>query len=245
MENSNEIIDELKQNGCKIIQEKNGFKFGIDAVLLAWFCSESIRNNQSLVDLCTGTGIIPLLLSSSSRASHISALEIQDCYADMAQRSVVLNQLQEKIEVLHGDLKNIQNYYKKHSVENVTCNPPYMICDHGKQNPEDKKAIARFEVMCTLEDVVRAADYLLKPDGAFFMIHKPFRLPEIFSVFEKYHIEPKRMQLVLSHADEEPAMVLIEGRKNAGRRLKIEKPLVVYNPDGTYTQEINKIYGIN
>lgn len=242
MENSNEIIDTLYQTGYKIIQNPKKFKFGIDAFLLAWFAHEGIRENQTVIDLGTGTGIIPFLLSHSSRASHLTGLEIQEESADMAKRSVELSGLQEKIDIVNGDIKNVSGLFPKHSFNVVTCNPPYMISDAGKQNPEDAKAIARFEILCSLEDVISAADYLLREHGVFYMIHRPFRLAEIFSSLHKHGMEPKRMRFIHPFSDKEPNIVLIEARKNARPRLLIEKPLVVYNKPGEYTEEINFIY---
>lgn len=235
-------VQDILQNGYKIIQNKKNFKFGLDAFLLAWFAKEGIRNGQSAVDLCTGTGIVPLLLSSSSRAVHISGLEIQENSAKMAKRSVELNNLSKKIEIIHGDVKSVSEIFKKHSVEVVTCNPPYMIYGHGNQNPADEKAISRFEVLCSLEDVVSAADYLLKTSGVFYMVHRPFRLAEIFASLQHHKIEPKRMCLVYPYAQKEPNIVLVEARKNANSRIKIEKPLVVYKNNGEYMDEIKKIY---
>ncbi len=242
MENSNEIIDTLSQTGYKIIQNPQKFKFGIDAFLLSWFAHDGIRNNQTVCDLGTGTGIIPFLLSASSRAAHITGLEVQEESADMARRSVELSGLQDKIDIVQGDIKNVQSIFKKHSFNVVTSNPPYMIADAGKNNPEDAKAIARFEVLCSLEDVVSAADYLLREHGVFYMIHRPFRLAEIFSSLQKHGMEPKRMRLVHPFADKEPNIVLIEARKNARSRITIEKPLVVYETPGEYTEEIKQIY---
>lgn len=242
IEKESEEVQDFLQNGYKIIQDKKNFKFGLDAFLLAWFAREGIRNGQSAVDLCTGTGIVPLLLSSSSRAVHLAGVEIQEKSAQMAKRSIELNNLSEKIEIFRGDVKNISEIFKKHSVEVVTCNPPYMIFGHGKHNPADEKAISRFEILCSLEDVVSAADYLLKTSGVFYMVHRPFRLAEIFASFQRHKIEPKRMCLVYPYAEKEPNIVLIEGRKNANSRILIEKPLVVYNSSGEYTDEIKKIY---
>lgn len=242
IENKSDVVQDILQNGYKIIQGKKDFKFGIDAFLLAWFAHDGIRNGQSVIDLCTGTGIVPLLLSSSSRAAHISGLEIQQKSAEMAKRSVELNGLSQKIEIIQGDVKNVSEIFKAHSVEAVTCNPPYMIYGHGKQNPAGEKAISRFEVLCALEDVVSAADYLLKPSGVFYMVHRPFRLAEIFAALNRHKIEPKRMVLVCPHSGEEPNIVLVEARKNANPRITVEKPLVVYTGTGDYTEEIKKIY---
>ena len=240
-----ENIDTLL-NGRKIIQDPSRFQFGIDAVLLSAFASEETRKDDLVIDLGTGTGIIPLLMETSTLASSFIGLEIQDDSALMAKRSIELNQLESKIKIVNGDIKAVSSLFDCHSFHVVTSNPPYMINEHGFQNDGDAKSIARHEVLCTLEAVVAAADYLLRPHGKFFMIHRPFRLPEIFSALQKHNLEVKRMRLVYPFEDKEPNMVLIEARKNAKPRLKIESPLIVrYNsgPDkGKYTEEIEKIY---
>lgn len=236
-----EQIDQLL-NGYKIIQDPQRFQFGIDAVLLADFALKGTGYKDSVIDLGTGTGIIPLLMQGQRKDCSFTGLEIQSGSAEMAARSVELNCLQEKIRIVEGDVKMVSELFSKHSFNAVTSNPPYMINEHGYQNPGDAKAIARHEVLCTLEDVVAAADYLLLPHGKFFMIHRPFRLPEIFAALKNHNMEPKRMRLVHPFADKEPNMVLIEARKNAKPRLEIESPLVVRNADGEYTDEINRIY---
>jgi tRNA1Val (adenine37-N6)-methyltransferase len=171
-----------------------------------------------------------------------TGLEVQEASAEMAARSVALNGLEERIKIVHGDLCDAESLFPRHSFNVVTCNPPYMIDEHGRGNALDAKKIARHEVLCTLEDVVAAADSLLATHGRFFMIHRPFRLPEIFSALEKHNIEMKRMRLIQPFADKEPNMVLIEARKNAKRRLTIEPPLIVRYDDGEYTEEIQNIY---
>ncbi len=216
--------------------------FGIDAVLLSDFASSSIKKNDKVIDLGTGTGIIPLLLETLSPASDFTALEIQADSADMARRSVELNFLQDKIRIDQGDLKEVSTIYNRHSFNVVTCNPPYMNDSHGRQNATEPKNIARHEICCNLEDVIRAADYLMAPHGRFFMIHRPYRLPEIFSLMVKYKLEPKLMQMVLPAAGKEPNIVMIEARKNAQPRLKIEPALTVYGADGEYTPEVKAIY---
>ena len=244
-----EQIDTLK-NGYKIIQDTERFQFGIDAVLLADFAGKEVRGGDSVIDLGTGTGIIPLLMNgiiakenSKCDAAHFVGLEVQKESAEMAARSVSLNGLENQIQIVNGDLKGARQLFSRHSFNVVTCNPPYMIDEHGKSNTLDAKTIARHEVLCTLEDVVAAADTLLATHGKFFMIHRPFRLPEIFSALEKHKMEMKRMRLIYPFADREPNMVLIEARKNAKRRLTIEPPLVVRNDDGEYTEEVQDIYG--
>lgn len=236
-----EQIDTLK-NGYKIIQDTERFQFGIDAVLLADFAGKEVHDGDAVIDLGTGTGIIPLLMNKICEGAHFVGLEVQKESAEMAARSVALNNLTEQIQIVNGDLKDSDKIFARHSFNVVTCNPPYMIDEHGKSNSLDAKTIARHEVLCTLEDVIAAADTLLATHGKFFMIHRPFRLPEIFSALERHKMEMKRMQLIFPFADKEPNMVLIEARKNAKRRLTIEPPLVVRNDDGEYTAEVQEIY---
>lgn len=237
-------------NGYQIYQDTERFQFGIDAVLLADFASggragdggkSSIKAGEKIMDLGTGTGIIPLLMVKKCEAAF-TGLEVQKDSADMAARSIALNGLEKKIQIVNGDLRKVKELFDCHSFNAVTCNPPYMIDTHGQGNGLDAMTIARHEVLCTLEDVVAAADYLLAPHGRFFMIHRPFRLPEIFSALEKHKMEMKRMRLIQPFAGKEPNMVLIEARKNAKRRLTIEPPLIVRNDDGEYTKEIQEIY---
>lgn len=233
--------DTLK-NGYKILQDSERFQFGIDAVLLADYASKSLKEKESVIDLGTGTGIIPLLMVNKCKTAAFTGLEVQKESADMAARSVAMNELEGQIQIVHGDLKEAGSLFPRHSFNVVTCNPPYMIDAHGRSNEQDALTIARHEVLCTLEDVVIAADYLLASHGSFFMIHRPFRLPEIFSSLEKHKMEMKRMRLIYPFADKEPNMVLIEARKNAKRRLTIEPPLIVRNDDGEYTVEVQDIY---
>lgn len=233
--------DTLK-NGYKILQDSERFQFGIDAVLLADYASKSLKEKESVIDLGTGTGIIPLLMVNKCKTAAFTGLEVQKESADMAARSVAMNGLEGQIQIVHGDLKEAGSLFPRHSFNVVTCNPPYMIDAHGRNNEQDALTIARHEVLCTLEDVVTAADYLLATHGSFFMIHRPFRLPEIFSSLEKHKMEMKRMRLIYPFADKEPNMVLIEARKNAKRRLTIEPPLIVRNDDGEYTIEVQDIY---
>lgn len=233
--------DTLK-NGYKVLQDSERFQFGIDAVLLADYASKSLKEKESVIDLGTGTGIIPLLMVNKCKTAAFTGLEVQKESADMAARSVAMNGLEGQIQIVHGDLKEAGSLFPRHSFNVVTCNPPYMIDAHGRNNEQDALTIARHEVLCTLEDVVTAADYLLATHGSFFMIHRPFRLPEIFSSLEKHKMEMKRMLLIYPFADKEPNMVLIEARKNAKRRLTIEPPLIVRNDDGEYTVEVQDIY---
>lgn len=236
-----ERLDELQRNGYCIIQNPNKFCFGMDAVLLSHFAK--VKEGEQVLDLGTGTGIIPILLEAKTKGKHFSALEIQEESVDMARRSVAYNHLENKISVVHGDIKEASNILGSSVFDVVTTNPPYMNNQHGLQNPELPKAIARHEVLCTLEDVVREAAKTLKVNGRFYMVHRPFRLIEIISALTKYKLEPKRMQLVHPYIDKEPNMVLIEAVKGGKSMIKIEKPLIVYEDVNVYTQEIYDIYG--
>ena len=236
-----ERIDDLQRNNLKIIQNEEKFCFGMDAVLLSGFTK--VKPGEKVLDMGTGTGIIPILLSAKTKAGHLTALEIQEESADMARRSVAMNDLQEKIEVVTGDIKEASVIFGKAMFEVVTCNPPYMTDLHGLKNPELPKAIARHEVLCSLEDVVREASAVLKPNGRFYMVHRPFRLAEIFAMCQKYKLEPKAMQLVHPFADKEPNMVLLECLKGGKPMIKIAPPLIVYKEPGVYTDEIYDVYG--
>lgn len=237
----NERLDELQRNGYQIIQNPEKFCFGMDAVLLSGFAK--VKPGGEVLDLGTGTGIIPILMEAKTPAAHLTGLEIQEESADMARRSVQLNGLSEKIDIVTGDIKEADKIFKSASFDVITSNPPYMIGEHGLQNPDAPKAIARHEVLCTLEDVVGQAAKLLKPGGHFFMVHRPFRLAEIITVMTQHKLEPKRMQLVYPFVDKEPNMVLIEGVRGGKSRMTVEKPLIIYSEPGVYMPEIYDIYG--
>lgn len=237
----NERIDDLERNGYRIIQDTKRFCFGMDAVLLSGFAR--VKEGAHVLDLGTGTGIIPILLEAKTKAEHLIGLEIQEDSADMARRSVLLNGLEDKIDIVTGDIKEAESLFDAASFDVITCNPPYMIGKHGITNEGDAKAIARHEILCTLEDIVSRAAKLLKPGGNFFMVHRPFRLAEIMAVLQAYKLEPKRMQLVYPFVDKEPNMVLIEANRGGKPRLTVEKPLIVYKEPGVYMPEIYEIYG--
>lgn len=236
-----ERIDDLQRSGYRIIQNPEKFCFGMDAVLLSGFAKA--KEGDKLLDLGTGTGIIPLLLEAKTEAAHICGLEIQTESADMARRSVALNHLENKITIIEGDIKGADQLFSAASFDVITCNPPYMIGQHGLQNPDAPKAIARHEILCTLEDVLRVTAKLLKPGGNFYMVHRPFRLAEIMTLLVQYRLEPKRMQLVYPFVDKEPNMVLLEANRGGKSRMTVEKPLIVYESKGVYTPEIYEIYG--
>lgn len=237
----NERIDDLQRNHYKIIQDPERFCFGMDAVLLSGFARA--KEGDRVLDLGTGTGIIPILMEAKTQAAHFTGLEIQHESADMAARSVSLNHLEGKIEIVTGDIKEAVSLFGAASFDVVTCNPPYMTEHHGLTNPEAPKAIARHELLCTLEDVISQAARLLKPGGNFYMVHRPFRLVDIITLLRTYGVEPKRMKMVYPFVDKEPNMVLIEANRGGRPRLSVEKPLIVYKEPGVYTDEIYDIYG--
>ena len=239
---ANERVDELGRNGYRIIQNPDRFCFGMDAVLLSDFAN--VKEGDKVLDFCTGTGIIPILMEAKTQAAHFTALEIQEDSAEMARRSVSLNHLEEKIEIITGDVKDADKIFEAASFQAVTCNPPYMIGQHGLVNPDSPKAIARHEILCTLDDIVKQTARVLVPGGSFYLVHRPFRLVEIMTTLTKYKLEPKRMQLVYPYVDKEPNMVLIQATKGGKSRITVEKPLIVYEKPGVYTKDILEIYGM-
>ncbi|WP_313130022.1 tRNA1(Val) (adenine(37)-N6)-methyltransferase [Anaerocolumna sp.] len=236
-----ERIDDLHRNNYQIIQNSKKFCFGMDAVLLSGFAK--VKKEELALDLGTGTGIIPILLEAKTEGKHFAGLEIQEESANMAKRSVALNNLDEKIDIVVGDIKEASKIFGAASFHVVTSNPPYMTDHHGLTNPDLPKAIARHEILCSLEDVVREAAKVLKPNGRFYMVHRPFRLVEILNKLTQYHLEPKRLKMVHPFLDKEPNMVLIECLKGGKSRLTVESPLVVYKEQNVYTDEIYDIYG--
>lgn len=238
---SHERLDELHRNGYYIIQDPGRFCFGMDAVLLSGFAK--VKPGEKALDLGTGTGIIPILLEAKTKGEHFTGLEIQPESADMAARSVAYNHLEEKVDIVTGDIKEASQIFGASSFDVVTTNPPYMIGQHGLVNEGDAKAIARHEILCDLDNILRESARILPPGGRFYMVHRPFRLAEIFSKMVAYRIEPKRMQMVYPFVDKEPNMVLIEGLRDGKSRLTVEKPLIVFEKPGVYTKDITEIYG--
>lgn len=236
-----ERIDELQRNGYRIIQNPERFCFGMDAVLLSGFARA--KKQERCLDLGCGNGIIPILMEAKTEGKHFTGLEIQPESADMARRSVALNGLQDRIDIVEGDIKDASKIFGASSFHVVTTNPPYMTAQHGLTNVYEAKTIARHEVLCNLEDIIRESARLLMPGGRFYMVHRPFRLAEIISLMVQYHMEPKRMRLVYPYVDREPNMVLIEGLRGGKSRMTVEKPLIVYKEPGKYTDEIYDVYG--
>jgi tRNA1Val (adenine37-N6)-methyltransferase len=236
-----ERLDDLERNGYRIIQSDHRFCFGMDAVLLSGFAR--VKPGEDVLDLGTGTGIIPILLEAKTKGRHFTGLEIQPESADMARRSVALNGLEEKIRIVTGDIREATELFGASAFDVVTSNPPYMIGQHGLTNADDAKTIARHEVLCTLEDVIAQSARLLKPKGRLYLVHRPFRLVEIFTLMHSYGIEPKRLKMVHPFVDREPNMVLIEGLRDGNPRLTVEKPVIVFKEPGIYTEEIRDVYG--
>lgn len=236
-----EIIDDLQLKGLNLIQKKDGFKFGIDAVLLSDFAN--VKTKHRVMDLCTGTGIVPFLIYGKYNPQSVYGLEIQEDMVDMAKRSAKLNSLEEKLTFINEDLKNIDTLKTIEKFDVVTVNPPYKLNSSGILNPNDKLAIARHEILCNLEDVISAARVLLRDNGRLFMVHRPERLADIFMLMRKYKIEPKRVKMIHPKIGKAPNIVLVEGQRDGGAYLKWEPPLYVYDENGKYTKEIDLIYG--
>jgi tRNA1Val (adenine37-N6)-methyltransferase len=237
----NERIDDLEFKNLKIIQSDSCFCFGIDAVLLSDFAKE-IKKGSIVADLCSGNGIVSILLSAKTSASKFYAVEIQEKISDMAMRSVKLNKLEEKINVLNMDLKHLPNKFNPNFFDAIVCNPPYKKANSGLKNTCKEKLIARHEIMCNLEDIVSVSSKLLKNNGNIYMVHRPERLVDIMELFRKYNLEPKVLRFVQPYANKAPNLVLVKAVKNGNSFLKVLKPLIVYNQDGTYTEDILKIY---
>ena len=240
-EECGERLDDLQCNGLYLIQDPDKFCFDIDAVLLSNFVK--VKKNGHVVDLCTGSGIVPILLSAKTGAKKITGIEIQSDIADMARRSVSYNKLDEKIDIINDDISNALKYINNCSVDSVCVNPPYMKDTTAIKNPDLPMAIARHELLTDLETVINIASKLLKESGKFFMVHRPSRLSEIFASMRQNRIEPKRLRFIHPYIESKANLVLIEGAKGSGVWMDVEPPLVVYKDKNVYTDEVLKIYG--
>ena len=235
-----ERVDDLQRNGYRIIQNPDWFCFGMDAVLLSAFAS--VKPGEQVLDMCTGTGVIPILLEARTEGSSFTGLEIQEPVAEMARRSVALNRLNEKVSIVNGDVKEASSIFGRASFDIVTCNPPYMNNQHGLQNPSAPKAIARHELLCTFDDVAREAAACLRPGGRFYLVHRPRRFMDLITTLRAYKLEPKRMRFVHPFADREANMVLIEAFRGGGVQMHVDPPLVVYRDVNEYTDEVRRLY---
>ena len=237
----NERIDDLEFKNLKIIQNEKGFCFGIDAVLLSDF-AKKIKDNSLVLDLGTGTGIIPILLCGKTNLKKIIGVEIQKEVFDMAKRSIMLNNLQEKLEVINENILNLNNIYEKQTFDVIITNPPYKKKNSGIINEDERKIISRHEITANLEEFIKVSRDLLKDKGEFYMVHRPERLVDILSLLRKYKIEPKEIRFVYSNREKPPKLLLVKGIKNAKEFLKVDKNLYIYDEEGNYTKEILKIY---
>lgn len=236
-----ERLDDLQISGRVILQDPKRFCFGMDAVLLSGFAA--IKPEEKVIDLGTGTGILPILLEAKTKGEHFTGLELQSGSADMARRSVAINNRSEKISIVCGDIREASGIFGKASFNVVVSNPPYMIAGHGGVNPSDAKAIARHEIECTMEDLIRATKELLVPNGRCYYVHRPFRLVELLCGMRNAGLEPKRLRMVHPYIDREPSMVLVEGRRGAKSGITVMEPLVIYDENGEYSKEVKRDYG--
>lgn len=239
--NIDESIDDLQLNGLMLIQKQSGFRFGVDAVLLSDFAN--VKKKHRVLDLCTGTGIVPFLLYGKYSPKEVWGVEIQEDMVEMANRSSQLNSTDDIVRFKCADLKDKKLVSELGRFDVITVNPPYKLNNAGILNPNDKLAIARHEILCNLEDVIVSARRLLADNGRMFIVHRPERLADIFGLMRKYNIEPKRVKMIHPSAKKAPNIVLVEGQRDGGAFLKWEEPLYVYNENGNYSEEIDKIYG--
>ena len=239
--NKNEKIEDLQFKNLKIIQNKTGFCFGIDSVLLSDFAKD-IKENSKVLDLGTGTGIIATLLCGKTKLKEIIGIEIQKEVFEMAKRSIQLNELENKFKIINEDILNLDKIIEKNSIDVIVTNPPYKKKGTGLKNENENKIISRHETTATLKDFIIVSQNLLKDKGEFYMVHRPERLVDILEIMRKYNIEPKILRFVYSNKNSEPKLVLIKGIKNAKPFLKVQNNLYIYKEDGSYTEEIEKIY---
>ncbi len=237
----NEKIENLQFKDLKIIQNKKGFCFGIDSVLLSNFAKD-IKENSKVLDL--GTGIIATLLCGKTKLKEIIGIEVQKEVYEMAKKSIKLNNLENKFKIINEDILNINKKLEKNTFDAIVTNPPYKKKGTGIKNEEEKKIISRHETTATLDDFIKVSKDLLKDKGEFYMVHRPDRLVDILSVMRKYKIEPKVIRFVYSNKKSEPKLILIKGIKNANPFLKVQNNLYIYNENGKYTKEIKEIYNI-
>lgn len=238
---ANERIDDLEFKNLKIIQNKDGFCFGIDSVLLSDF-AKNIKKDSMVLDLGTGTGIIPILLCGKTKLKKVTGIELQEEVAKMAKKSIKLNNLEDKFNVINENILNLNKIYENQTFDVIVSNPPYKKKDTGITNENEKKIISRHEISASLEGFIKISKDLLKDKGEFYMVHRPERLVDIFELMRKYKIEPKILKMVYSYKNKEPKLILIKGVKNAKPFLKVESNLYIYEDTGKYTKEILKIY---
>ena len=239
-DSNDETVEDLGLKGLQLIQKKTGFRFGTDAVLLSWFTR--LKDRESVLDLCTGSGILPVLFAGKSRSSRITGVELQEPYAEMAARSVALNDLEERVRIFPGDVRDLGFLRSLGHFDVVTANPPYKRQGTGLLNPADDKMIARHEITLDLEGLIRGASLVLGHKGRFCLVHRPERLLDIFDLMRKHDLEPKRIRMVAPVGGKAPNMVLVEGLKFQKPYLKWEPQLEIYQADGSRSREVEEIY---
>jgi len=239
----NERIDDLQYKNLKIIQATDGFCFGIDSVLISDF-AKNIKKNSKVADLGTGTGIIGLLLCKKTNLAEMTGIEIQEDVANMAERSIKLNNLEEKFSIINSNINEIfsKKLLEKNVFDVVVMNPPYKEVGTGEINGNEKKLISRHEIKANLSDFIKTASGLLKDKGELYIVHKPERMPDIIQKLRENKIEPKELKIVYSNKNSEASLILIKAVKGGKKFLKIDRPLYIYNENGEYSDEIKHIY---
>ena len=237
----NERVDDLEFKGLKMIQNKEGFCFGIDSILLSDF-ARNIRKGTKVLDLGTGTGIIATLLCGKTELSEITGIEVQEEVYDMAKRSIQLNHLEDRFKIIQDNILNLNKYFEKNTFDAIVTNPPYKKKETGIQNEDTRKLISRHEIEASIEDFVKISKEMLKDKGEFYIVYRPERLVDLLSIMRKNKIEPKKIRFVYSNIQAVSKLVLVQGVKNAKPFLKLEPNLYIYDEKGNYTDEISKIY---
>jgi len=235
-----ERLDELFNGRLRIIQKKEGYRFSIDAILLAHFASQ--LSADSIIDLGSGSGIIPLILARKMSSPTIVGVELQDEMADMARRTIKFNGFAERVSILHEDLRNLHNHFTASSFDLVVSNPPYYPIDNGRINPDEQKAIARHEIMAKLEDIISISFYLVKASGRVVIIYPAKRLADLLCSLREYDLKPELLQIIYSHKRGEGKLVIVESCKRGDPELEIREPFFIYEAEGVYSEEMQKIY---
>ena len=235
-----ETVDELLGRRVKILQKEKGYRFSVDALLLAHFVR--VKKGDLIVDLGTGSGVIAITVAQRKECSHVIAVDIQEKLVDMARRSVMLNNLEEKVDIRHGDIREIETLFRPRSFDVSIFNPPYRKASSGKLNPDAEKSVARHEIKGTMHDFLKASVYVLRRSGRAYIIYPATRMVEILSSMRTAGVEPKRMRIVHSRNASRGEFVLVEGIKNGREELEVLPPLIIYSEDGQYTEAMKSVF---